>query len=219
MNTHPLRFRPRAFIDAETTGLEDDVDELISLAIIIEDATTRSVILSREWLFKPTRPELLDRIGEPTVPGARSARAVNGYDEARWAGAPAFASAAEEVAGLLEGCVWVGQNPAFDRGFIRSELRRAGRPELADRLPRATVDLAALSYHYLAPLGLRSLSLDAVREWFRVTVPRPHAALGDARDTRFLYHEITRRAWEWRARALFAGAVRAVRSVFRRARP
>lgn len=219
MNNHPLHTRPRAFVDAETTGLDDREDELISLAIIVEEAATGNLILSREWVFTPTRPERLDRVAEPLREGSRTARDVNGYDAALWAGAPPFAAAAEEISGLLEGCVWVGQNPAFDRGFIRSELRRAGRDDLADRLPRVMVDLAALSYHYLAPLGLQSLSLDTVRAWFGFAVPRPHAALRDAQDTRFLYHEITRRAWEWRVRAFARRIMRVIRSVFRRGRP
>lgn len=199
MPSTPLVRRLRAYVDCETTGLEPESDEVISIAIIREDPATGLVLDEYHWDVKPARPERLDQVAEATRPDAKTARAVNGYDEARWAGAPAFSVIAQEVAEVLDECVWMGQNPSFDRNFIRHELLRAGRQDLADRLPRTQVDLAALSYHYLVPLGLNSVSLDVVRAWCGVEVRKPHAALKDAQDTRFLYHYITGRAWRWRA--------------------
>lgn len=173
----PLRDRPLAFIDTETTGLQALAHEVIDIAIIREWPDGRL----DEWSTKvwPTSIEVAEPI----------ALQVNGYTPEAWADAPTFAEVQHEVVGRLQDCILVGHNVSFDLDFLTDALRRCGNRA---KLPYHKIDTVTLAYEHLVPRGLTSLSLDSIRKFYGWSKDGAHTALVDARDARRVYRELVR---------------------------
>lgn len=173
----PLIDRPIAIIDTETTGLDPRVHEVIEVAIIKEWRDGRV----EEWATK-VKPMNLAVAEE-------FALKVNGYKDhpELWDDAPPFSEIAPLVAAKLEGCVLVGHNVSFDLDFLNEALLRVGS---AAKLPYHKIDTVTLAYVFLVPKGLKSLSLDPIREFLGWPKDGAHTALVDARDARRLFHEL-----------------------------
>jgi DNA polymerase-3 subunit epsilon len=88
--------------------------------------------------------------------------------------APTFGDVAPQIAGVLEGRLFVAHNAAFDWRFLSLEMQRAtGRPLTGTRL--CTVKMAKR----LVPT-LRRRSLDHIAHFFGITITARHRAGGDA---------------------------------------
>lgn len=117
---------PIAFIDTETTGRDPNSDRLIEVGIVRGqgDEVTR-----HNWLIHPGRP----------IP--KEASAIHGITDADVEGKPSFADVAHEILACLAGAIPAAYNAAFDRGFLLSELDRAGvRPTEPPPAMRREVD-------------------------------------------------------------------------------
>lgn len=104
----PLTDLPYLAIDLETTGLDPQTDRIIEIAA-----------------HGPRGPEFASLVDpgegiEITGPHGLAARDL--------AGAPAFATIASRIQGLLSGRLLVGHNARFDLAFLRREFERLGRP-------------------------------------------------------------------------------------------
>ena len=103
-----------AFVDVETTGLRpEEGDRIVEIAIerVEPDGGTRRFV------------EIVDPLR--SIP--EEARRIHAIGPAQIRRARPFAAAADEIAQLLRGSVWIGHNVAFDIRFIRIEMRRCGR--------------------------------------------------------------------------------------------
>jgi DNA polymerase-3 subunit epsilon len=148
-------------VDVETTGTRvRDGDRITEIAVVqVRDGRATTVF---ESLINPERP----------IPPVISALTNISSDMVR--GAPRFVDVAEELAGVLEGRIFVAHNAAFDWRFISTEMQRAtGRPILGTRL--CTVRMA----RRLLPM-LRRRSLDSITAFFGITITARHRAGGDA---------------------------------------
>jgi len=176
----PLKDRPLAFVDVETTGLDPVEHEILEIAIIRESPGGE---LS-EWATK-VKPVRL----ETAQPRALE---INGFAKhpELWDDAPTFADIADQVADRLDGCVIVGHNVSFDHGFIKAALQRVGSKA---RLPYHKIDTVTLVFEHLVPRGCGSLSLDRVREFLGWSLEDAHTALKDTHDCRRLWYELTGR--------------------------
>lgn len=108
-------------------------------------------------------------------------------------GAPSFSQICDRVRGHLRGRVFVAHNAAYDWGFLRAEMRRAGAG--LPRGPRlCTVHMA----RRLLP-GLERRGLDSVAHYYGIEIRERHRARGDAVATaRVLLRMLTdaeRRGW------------------------
>jgi len=103
---------PIALIDIEATGLEPAADRIIEIGIVTGRAG--DVIERRSWLINPG------------CAISEEARAVHGITDEMVSDKPRFAEVAGEIAAALTGVVPAAYNASFDRGFIASELERAG---------------------------------------------------------------------------------------------
>jgi DNA polymerase-3 subunit epsilon len=166
--------RPLAFIDTETTGLDARRHEIIEVAIIKEFPDGRL----EEWSTKvaPQHLEVAEEI----------ALRINGYQDhpELWEGAPTFDEIAATVAARLDDCILVGHNVSFDLDFLNEALRKA---KSGAKLPYHKIDTVTLAFEHLVPQGLKSLSLDRIREFYGWPKDGAHTALVDARDCRRLY--------------------------------
>ncbi|MDE2879825.1 3'-5' exonuclease [Candidatus Palauibacter soopunensis] len=89
-------------------------------------------------------------------------------------GAPSFSQICDRVREHLRGRVFVAHNAAYDWGFLRAEMRRAGAG--LPRGPRlCTVHLA----RRLIP-GLERRGLDSVADYYGIEIRERHRARGDA---------------------------------------
>lgn len=169
-----------AFIDTETTGLDEQEHQLVEVAVIIRHPGSLDV----EHVFYPAH----------TLEGAEpEALEVNRYHE-RYANIewqPANEVAAE-LRHLLDGVTLVGANPGFDIGFVKALLRKVGdRPTWHHR----PIDVETLAYPLIIdfdePLE-RPLGLAQTAEQLGIEVDNVarHGALYDAQLTRDVFDVI-----------------------------
>ncbi len=160
------------FLDTETTGLDPKKHEIIDIAMIILTADERIVYNTK---IKPSR----------IIDADIKALEVNGYTDDKWSKAPDMAECIHEIHKHLMDAYIIGYNPQFDVGFLENTLREYG---LA--VPRLRcIDLMALSFYFLMPLGIKSLSLDSVRKFLGISPQHAHTALKDAWDCMYLWQK------------------------------
>lgn len=118
--------------------------------------------------------ETFSTLINPRRPIPRQITALTGIDDAMVATAPGFEEVVPQLAGILEGRVFVAHNAPFDWRFLSAETERAtGRVPAGRQL--CTVRLA----RKLLP-QLPSRSLDALAHYFGLENDARHRAKGDA---------------------------------------
>jgi DNA polymerase III epsilon subunit-like protein len=178
--------KPRRVIDCETTGLDDAEHEIIEICIKGIDGAIvfQSKIKPRH--IETAHPKALE---------------INGYNEEDWADAPYFSDVAEEIAGILKWCIWIGHNPSFDLGFVKAELKRVDE-ELLKGIGYHTVDTVGLAETQLSDIGLDSLSLINVCKFLRIPLLKAHTAEEDTEACRQVYLALrqagVRDRWRWK---------------------
>lgn len=108
----PWAAHPIAMLDTETTGRDAATDAIVEIGIIV--ARGGEIVARQSWLVNPG------------VPIPKSASDIHGILDEHVREAPRFVDIAEQVLALLAGAIPAAYNAAFDRGFLRSEMRRAG---------------------------------------------------------------------------------------------
>ena len=171
---------PIACVDVETTGGHPAWHRITEIAIV----GMRAGEVEWEW-------------SQLVNPGGRipsSIQQLTGISDEMVADAPPFAAIADEVEARLAGRRFVAHNARFDYGFVRTELRRVGRPFAA---PLAcTVRLSRELY----PEQPRH-NLDAIIARHGLECASRHRALPDAQVLAQLWGALRR---EWPAEALDA---------------
>lgn len=168
-----------AFIDTETTGLNPNEHEILEIAIL----KYRGDCFLGQLYFK-IKPEHLEL-------AEAKALEINGYaaNPAAWDEASPMSVIGPKVLSFIEGAVLVGHNVSFDREFLVRNLARSG---VEGRVPHRVIDTITLAYEHLQPLGLKSMSLDAIREFLGWSKKGAHTALKDAEDARRLFKLVWR---------------------------
>ncbi|MDH6132514.1 DNA polymerase-3 subunit epsilon [Kitasatospora sp. MAA4] len=117
---------PLVGFDLETTGTDPAESRIVTAALV--EAVGGEPVRTTCWLL------------DPGIPIPAEAQAIHGIsdDQARTRGRPA-AEAVEEIAAALcarlaDGSPVVAFNAPFDLSLLDAELRRYGRPGLAERL-------------------------------------------------------------------------------------
>ena len=171
---------PIACVDVETTGGHPAWHRITEIAIV----GMRAGGIEWEW-------------SQLVNPGCRippSIQQLTGISDEMVADAPPFAAIADEVQSRLAGRRFVAHNARFDYGFVRTELRRLGRPFAA---PLAcTVRLSRELY----PEQPRH-NLDAIIARHGLECASRHRALPDAQVLAQLWGALRR---EWPADTLDA---------------
>jgi DNA polymerase III epsilon subunit-like protein len=161
------------FLDTETTGLyPNQGHEIIEIAMITRFADGREEIF--ETKIKP------QRINQASA----KALEVNGYNEVDWRDAMKMEDAIIEIAKRLPEGMIVGYNPYFDWKFIQAALREY---DLEPSYRVRCLDCMVLAFEHLKPLGLRGMSLDAVRAFLDWDKDKSHTALKDTMDVKRLF--------------------------------
>lgn len=182
--TH-LRKTKRIFLDTETTGLDEEVHEIIEVSLLIETVDLESPERPSpvvEW-SKKIKPQHLEN-------ASPEALAVNGYNEEDWKDAVPFEEVASELRLLLMNGVLVGHNIQFDIRFLQKAFKRAG---VEADLGHHFIDTVTLAYEHWGISGeVEKLSLDTLRKYLRIPVAKIHSSLKDAYDCRAVFYRTIR---------------------------
>lgn len=160
------------FVDVETTGLDPLRHEIIEVAII-----SKSFVYCTK--IKPSSKSIIDP----------QAIAINGYNKTEWRNAPTAAAIAPKIGKLLNNKTIVAHNPIFDVSFIDELLFKHEEPA---RFNRRLIDTTVLAHEHLLMCGLKSLSLDSIRQFFNWSLEGNHRAPKDAEDCMKLYYKLSR---------------------------
>ncbi|MCU0657021.1 MAG: exonuclease domain-containing protein [Polyangiaceae bacterium] len=118
---HDWHDLPVAFLDTETTGTSAETDRIVEVGIIIGQNGT--VQRRYNWLINPRMP----------IPPR--ATEVHGISDDDVKDQPSFDQVAAEIFQILHGSLPAAYNAAFDRSFLRAEMRRAGLGDLENSPP------------------------------------------------------------------------------------
>ena len=154
-----LRTLNLAIVDVETTGGSALYERIIEIGI--QRVERGQLVRTYSSLVNPDRPI-------PPVITQLTGITNRDLDDA-----PAFASIADTVRGLLDGCWFVAHNARFDYAFVRNEFERLKRAFAAACL--CTVRLSRLLYP-----EHRRHSLSSLIERFQLSCANRHRALDDA---------------------------------------
>lgn len=162
---------PLAFVDVETTGLDPFIHEIVEVAVLLE--VEGEIVERYTSLVRPLRLDLVDPL----------AFKCNGFstDPWTWIDALLLEDVVPELERLLDSAILVGHSVHFDRGFLQEAFRKVGSQR---RLSHRGVDTTTLAWEHLVPLGLQSLSMDAIRAFLGFEKVQPHRAMRDAEDCR-----------------------------------
>ena len=166
------------FLDTETTGLyADNGDRIIEIGLI-EMVNRRRTGNDKHWYLNPERSSHPDAVR------------VHGLTDEFLADKPLFAHVAEELVGYLAGAQVVIHNAAFDLGFLDAELRRLGKPRMADTVAGVVDTLLMAREMYPG----KANSLDALCKRLEVDNSNRtvHGALLDAGLLAEVYIRLTR---------------------------
>ena len=152
-------------LDLETTGVNPDSDEIIEVGAVKFLGDT--VLDTLQTLVNPYRP----------IP--QFVRELTGIAQAEVNGAPSFAAVAPQLQTFIGDRPIVGQNIAFDIGFLAKRGLNLPNPRY-DTREMASMLLPRLREYGLSPLAL----------FLGITHPRPHRALPDAEVTCQVFHAL-----------------------------
>ncbi|MCA0175829.1 MAG: DNA polymerase III subunit epsilon [Proteobacteria bacterium] len=168
----------QVFLDTETTGLSPESGDRIVEIGCVEMVDRRLSGERRHFYLNPERRN------------SEGAFAVHGLSDEFLADQPLFAAVADDLLAFVDGAELIIHNAAFDVGFLNAELRRVGKPAIAQVAARITDSLALAREQYPG----KANSLDALCKRLEVdnTHRTLHGALLDAGLLAEVYIRMTR---------------------------
>jgi DNA polymerase-3 subunit epsilon len=166
-----------AFLDIETTGLNLIKNEIIEVGIVIATPELE-VVEEFEIKIKPEHIENADPV----------ALKINHYNEADWESAYSLEEAMQIISQKVKDCTMVGQNVAFDSGFLEYAFNKTGIANPMHYHKLDTISIAWAKLHNdeeVKNFSLRELCLR-----FGIKNEGAHTGLGDARATFELYKKL-----------------------------
>ncbi|BCQ65359.1 DNA polymerase-3 subunit epsilon [Pseudomonas protegens] len=164
LNESSLREQRWVVVDVETTGLNLNRDQVLSIgAVVIEDG---AIDFSQQ--FERT----LQREGHKLSPSVL----IHGL------GPSAIAAGCDPVEALLDFMEFVGDSPllAFHAPFDQHMLGRALKDSLGYRLQHSFLDVADMAPLLCPQAQIREAGLDDWVRWFNLQVVERHNAAADA---------------------------------------
>jgi DNA polymerase III epsilon subunit family exonuclease len=178
----PLREIPLAFVDTETTGASADFGhKVIEIGVVRVEAGR--VVGEYQQLLNPGRKI------------SAGVAALTGITQAMTDGQPTFSEQMPRMMELMGGAAILGHNVRFDLGFLRKEIRRAGREitEVFGAIPvMDTVRIARRRF------GRGGNGLGMLARRLGIEPVTAHRALADAQTTAAVFERLmeTVKGWE-----------------------
>lgn len=172
-----MRNHNLAFVDIETTGLDVLEHEIIEIGCVL---TTPDLEVIEEFELK-IKPEHIENANPVSLK-------VNHYKEEDWVDALAKEEAMQIFAEKVKGCIMVGQNIAFDSGFIEHSLSKL---DIANTMHYHRLDTISIAWAKLHnDKDLEHFSLREMCLRFGIKNDKAHTGLSDARATYELYKKL-----------------------------
>lgn len=166
-----------AFIDIETTGLNFIENEIIEIGCVITDDKLK-IKEEFEIKIKPEHIETADKI----------ALKINHYNEEDWESASNLKEALKIFSKKVKDCIMVGQNVAFDSGFLEYNFQKNNIKNSMHYHRLDTISVAWAKFHNNP--NIDHFSLREMCKYFDIRNERPHSALSDAKATFELYKKL-----------------------------
>lgn len=157
-----------AFVDTETTGLNEDEHEIIEIGVLIYNQQTDQIEDEWETKIAPTHIET----------ASQTALRINGYINNPELYRGSLKSALIKFNSLVEGCIIVGQNVSFDLKFINKVLKELN---ITPKFDRRYLELMGLSWWAVKDSDLPGISLESLCNHFNIPNIGAHSALIDCR--------------------------------------
>lgn len=151
--------RPYAITDAETTGLDFKIHEIIEIGLVLAHPETLDILDTFEIKVFPEHIET----------ASPQALQVNGYNPADWAAAVSLKEAMEQYAEKTKDAVFAAHNVTFDWGFIDEAFKKTLVKDLMDY---HRIDTWTIAYEKLRKSGLDKFSLKDLCIYFGIE-PEP----------------------------------------------
>jgi DNA polymerase III epsilon subunit family exonuclease len=177
MKINGMRKHNLAFIDLETTGLDVIEHEIIEIGCVISTPDLE-VIEKFELKIKPERIENADKVSMK----------INHYDEDAWENAMSLKEAIQVFSKKVENCIMVGQNVAFDSGFLEYAYSKTKIKNVMHYHKLDTISIAWAKLH--REPDLEHFSLREMCARFGIKNENAHTALSDAYATYELYKKL-----------------------------
>ena len=166
-----------AFIDIETTGLDVIDHEIIQIGCVLTNPKLE-VIEEFEIKIKPEHLEYAD----PT------SMKINHYNDADWVDAVSLKEGIKILANKTKEAIMVGQNVAFDSGFLEHAFAKTHIKNTMHYHKLDTISIAWAKFHNDITFDHFSLREMCIR--FGIVNEHAHTALSDARATYELYKKL-----------------------------
>lgn len=166
-----------AFIDIETTGLNILKHEIIEIGCVL---TTPQLEVIEEFELKIKAEHIED--------ADQTALKVNHYDPKNWISALSLKDAIEILATKVKNCIMVGQNVAFDSGFLEYAFLKT---KISNTMHYHKLDTISIAWAKLFKNpNIEHFSLREMCLFFDIKNENAHTALSDARATFELYKKL-----------------------------
>ena len=172
-----MRKHDFAFIDIETTGLSVVKHEIIEIGCVITD----DKLNIKEKFEIKIKPEFIEN-ADPV------ALKINHYNEEDWQSAESIKDALNIFSKKVSNCIMVGQNVAFDSGFIEYHLEKNKIKNSMHFHRLDTISIAWAKLHN--DPEILHFSLREMCKHFDIENTNPHSALSDAMATFLLYKKL-----------------------------
>jgi DNA polymerase III epsilon subunit family exonuclease len=163
-----------AVFDCETTGVDQNEDEIVSLALIVLDSDG-------------VETHRFSSLVQPSVPIPAGASAVHGIYDEDVAGAPTFVQLADGLLELLGNHVFVAHNASFDLAMLQRAFEEA-EVEYSPASVACTLD----AFRVLEPLADSHRLVDLCKG-LGIELDDVHDALGDVLATAALVRVVLER--------------------------
>ncbi len=172
-----MRDHNLAFVDIETTGLDVVEHEIIEIGCVL---TTPDLKIIEEFEIK-IKPEHIENANPISMK-------INHYTEEDWVDALPLEEAMQIFAQKAKDCIMVGQNVAFDVGFIEHAFSKLDITNTMHYHKLDTISIAWAKLHNDPSLEHFSLREMCLR--FGIKNEKAHTGLSDARATYELYKKL-----------------------------
>ncbi|OGI65402.1 hypothetical protein A3A95_00945 [Candidatus Nomurabacteria bacterium RIFCSPLOWO2_01_FULL_39_18] len=166
-----------AFIDIESTGLDVIKHEIVEIGCVL---TTPDLKVIEEFELK-IKPEHIENSDPVSLK-------ISHYDKESWENAFTLEKAMKILSKKTKDAIMVGQNVAFDSGFLEHAFSKVGIANSMHYHKLDTISIAWAKLHKEPDLEHFSLREMCVR--FGIKNEHAHTALSDARATFELYKKL-----------------------------
>jgi DNA polymerase-3 subunit epsilon len=149
-----------AVVDCETTGVDPDTDEIVSLALVLLDSDG-------------VETDRFSSLVRPSAPIPAAASAIHGIRDEDVIHAPPFAQLAERLLALLGSRVFVAHNASFDLAMLKHAFASVG----IDYRP-SSVACTLDAFRVLEPLA-DNHRLEEISRFHGIQLNGAHEALSD----------------------------------------